>query len=193
MKKRIFYIILGIFLALIIIFKLLFPGGCITALKEGDIIFQTSQSRQSKFVALATMSPKTHCGIIINKNDQLYVLEASNTVRLTPLKQFIDKGLFNSYSVYRYTNKPVNISYNNYLGLAYDSQFSWTNKNYYCSELVWKIYKDQLGIELCKPKPLVYYTTFGLEKVIKKRNINPRDLFVAPSDISSSFKVCRLY
>lgn len=67
MKKRIFYIILGIFLALIIIFKLLFPGGCITALKEGDIIFQTSQSGQSKFVALATMSPKTHCGIIINK------------------------------------------------------------------------------------------------------------------------------
>lgn len=54
--------------------------------KEGDLIFQVSQSRQSPFIQLATNSPWSHCGVIVEKEGKLYVLEASNVVKVTPLK-----------------------------------------------------------------------------------------------------------
>ena len=192
MKKRLIVISIISAVLICIVFWTLFPLGCISSLKEGDVIFQTSQSRQSKFVALATLSTKTHCGIVIEKNDKLYVLEASNVVKLTPLDQFIDKGLFNSYSAYRFTEDPVRISYGQYLGIPYDSQFKWADKQYYCSELIWKIYKNQLGIELCTPKPLSSYMIIGLGDVLKKRNISSDELFVAPSDLSNSCELRRL-
>ena len=60
--------------------------------KEGDLIFQVSQSNQSPFIQLATNSPWSHCGVIVKKGGKVYVLEASNVVKLTPLKNWIDRG-----------------------------------------------------------------------------------------------------
>jgi hypothetical protein len=45
-------------------------------LKEGDIIFHTSKSKQSPLIQYATMSTLSHCGIIVEKKGDLYVLEA---------------------------------------------------------------------------------------------------------------------
>lgn len=160
--------------------------------KEGDIIFQTSKSQQSKFIAYATHSLDTHCGIIINKNNELYVLEASNIIKISKLQKFIDKGLFKKYSVYRYSNNQIKISYKKYLGIPYDSQFKWSDEKYYCSELVWKIFKYQLNVELCNPRKLSSYTTFGLDRILKKRGINKESVFVAPVDISTSKKLYQI-
>ena len=44
--------------------------------KEGDLIFQVSQSNQSPFIQLATNSPWSHCGVIVEKGGKVYVLEA---------------------------------------------------------------------------------------------------------------------
>ena len=57
-----------------------------SALKEGDIVFQTSKSPQSKYIIMSTKSQWSHCGIIIEKADGLYVLEAINRVSLTPCR-----------------------------------------------------------------------------------------------------------
>ena len=35
-----------------------------------------------------------------------------------------------------------------YRGKSYDLYFEWDDSRVYCSELVWKIYKDGAGIEL---------------------------------------------
>lgn len=153
---------------------------------EGDIIFQISKSSQSKFIMYATKSVWTHCGIIVYKNNKPYVLEASNVVKLTSLKSFINRGRFGLFVIKHVINKPVKVKYQKYLGIPYDSQFSLNNKLYYCSELVWVIYKEQFGIELCQPKSLSYYNINGLEKVIKRRNISKNSKFIAPSDIKNS-------
>ena len=178
---------------LLILFILLLLCSCTAnnfkEVKEGDIIFQTSKSQQSKFIAYATHSLNTHCGIVVYKKGEPYVLEASNVIKLTPLKKFINKGLLGRYQIYRYTNTPVKIAYKNYLGIPYDSEFRWTDKRYYCSELVWKIYKKQLNVELCEPQELSSYTISGLEKVLNKRGISKTSLFVAPSDLSNSDKL----
>ena len=64
----------------------------LSKVKEGDIIFQTSKSSQSPFIMVATHSRWSHCGVVVEKNNKFYVLEASYTVRLTPLKEFVDRG-----------------------------------------------------------------------------------------------------
>ncbi len=154
--------------------------------KEGDIVFQISKSQQSPLIQYATGSLWSHCGIIVMKNGEPYVLEASNVVKLTPLTSWVNKGRLTWHLQYRVFDKPIKINYQKYLGIPYDSQFSLNNKKYYCSELVWMIYKEQFGIELCSPKPLSSYNTFGLSKIMKKRGIKSTSLFVAPSDLLES-------
>lgn len=151
--------------------------------KEGDIVFQISKSKQAPYIQLATASPWSHCGIIIEKGNQLYVLEASNVVKLTPLFDWLDKGRFGVFEYRRVVDKPIKIQYKKYLGRPYDLAFKLNNNKMYCSELVYVIYKEQLGIELCKPRKVSSYHTFGLSKLMKKRGISPNQLVVAPSDL----------
>ena len=151
--------------------------------KEGDLIFQVSQSRQSPFIQLATNSPWSHCGVIVEKEGKLYVLEASNVVKLTPLKAWIDRGKMGRYKRRRVLNKPVKIKYAKYLGKRYDLAFKFNNDKYYCSELIYDIYKDQFGIQLVTPKPIKSYHIFGLGKLMKRRGMDPNQKVVAPCDL----------
>ena len=61
----------------------------VNALQEGDIVFIESQSAQSPYIKVGTMSKWTHCGIVVNTPDGMKVLEASKTVWLTPFAKFI--------------------------------------------------------------------------------------------------------
>ncbi len=152
-------------------------------LKEGDIVFQISKSTQSPFVQLATSSPWSHCGIVVFKNDKPYVLEASNVVKLTELQTWIHRGRGGKWRSRRVLKDCPKIQYRKYLGHPYDLAFKFDNGKMYCSELVYVIYKDQLGIVLCKPRKISSYHTFGLEKMMKKRNINLDQEVVAPCDL----------
>lgn len=151
--------------------------------KEGDLIFQVSQSRQSPFIQLATNSPWSHCGVIVEKEGKPYVLEASNVVKLTPLKKWIDRGKMGRYKRRRVLNNPVKIKYAKYLGKRYDLAFKFNNDKYYCSELIYDIYKDQFGIQLATPKPIKSYHIFGLGKLMKRRGMDPNQKVVAPCDL----------
>lgn len=75
------------------------------------MVFQISKSKQSPFVALATGSVYTHCGIVVEKKDGLYVLEAVGPVKLTPLDAWKDRGLLNHVRTKRVLDKPVKIRY----------------------------------------------------------------------------------
>ena len=155
-------------------------------LKEGDIVFQTSKSSQSKHIMLATKSQWSHCGIIVEKSDGLYVFEAITTVSLTPYQEWVNRGRGKRVSVKRYTDDPVKIKYHKYLREPYDLSFKFNNGKWYCSELIYDVYKKQLGVELCKPRLVSDYAIIGLDKVLKKRGISKDQLVVAPSDIYDS-------
>lgn len=151
--------------------------------QEGEIVFQISKSKQSPFIAWATLSPFTHCGIVVKKNNLYYVLEASNVVKLTPINDWCSKGRTGGVWERKVFNHPVKIHYKKYLGKRYDLQFSFNNDKYYCSELVYLIYKEQFGIELGKPRKVSDYNLLGLSKVLKRRHINKNQLVIAPSDL----------
>ncbi|MBO4805415.1 MAG: hypothetical protein J5554_05185 [Paludibacteraceae bacterium] len=151
--------------------------------KEGDILFQVSKSHQSPLIQKATGSKWSHCGVVVEKNKKMYVLEASKVVKLTPLQEWIKRGKDGKVKKMRVKREPVKIKYKKYLGKPYDLAFKFDNGKWYCSELIYDIYKTQLGIELCQPRKIREYHIDGMEDVLKKRGMNPDQMVVAPCDL----------
>lgn len=122
--------------------------------EDGDIIFQTSRSAQSKAVQLATGSKWSHCGILFHYNGKPSVLEAIEPVKITPLASWIARGDGGHYVIKRYAGnlgksdlKKMKAAGQSMLGKHYDLYFEWSDDRIYCSELIWKLYKSA-GIEL---------------------------------------------
>ena len=164
----------------------------ITDVREGDVIFQTSQSSQSPLIQIGTRSHITHCGIVVMKEGKPFVLETLKTLVLTPLDKFVARGKGGKYWLKRSNKENIKIDYAHYLSKPYDLAFSFDNDIYYCSELVYDIYKNQLGIELCKPKQVGDYLILGTDKLDKientmqRRGITKEQYAVAPVDVFES-------
>lgn len=136
----------------------------VSLIKNGDIIFQTSTSAQSKAIQLATNSKYSHCGIIYKEDGNYFVFEAVQPIKKTPLLKWIARGKDNSYVVKRLKNadevlteKALNQMKSigkNMNGKNYDLYFEWSNERIYCSELVWKLYKQSTGLEVRKLQQL---------------------------------------
>ena len=160
--------------------------------REGDVIFQTTKTRQSALIQIGTRSRITHCGIVVMRDGEPYVLETLSTLVLTPLDEFIARGVGGKYWLKRSDRENITIEYDHLLGKSYDAAFRFDNDIYYCSELVYDIYKNQLGIELCKPKKIDDYLILCTDKIpqientMKRRGITKEQYAVAPVDIFES-------
>lgn len=127
-------------------------------IKEGDIIFQTSMSRQSQAVQAATNSPYSHCGIIYKKAESYVVYEAVGPVKFTPLAEWIARGTNQHFVIKRLKNadsiltpstvQKMRTAGNKLLNKPYDLYFEWSDERIYCSELIWKIYHEATGMEI---------------------------------------------
>ena len=160
--------------------------------REGDVIFQTSLSQQSPLIKMGTRSTITHCGVVVMKDGKPYVLETQKTLVLTPLKKFIARGKDGKYWYKRPKLDNIKIKYSGYLGKPYDLAFKFDNGKFYCSELIYDVYLNQLGVELCKPKTIDDYLILGLHRIpkikraIKKRGITMDQYAIAPVDVFNS-------
>jgi len=163
--------------ALILLSCTLMPGAWAYTPEEGDIIFQTSLSRQSTAIQKATHSPYSHVGIVLFRHNQPYVFEAVQPVKFTPLRRWMARGRNGHYVVKR-TRQPLPASAHGafhrlakrYAGKNYDLTFEWSDKRLYCSELVWKMYRAA-GIELA---PLARLGSFDLKDPAVKRILKQR-------------------
>ena len=133
-------------------------------LMDGDIIFHSSMSKQSKAVELATHSELTHMGVLFQRDGEWFVAEAIHPVKTTPLAVFILRGKGRHYTIMRLRDRAVLATpeaqqrfreeIDAQLGKSYDEAFAWNDSEMYCSELVWKAYKRALGVELGKLQSL---------------------------------------
>lgn len=149
--------------------------------KNGDIIFQTSKSNQSKAIQLATDSKYSHMGIIYENEGQFLVYEAVQPVKLTPLKEWINRGKNGHYVIKRLKNADKVLTKSNltkmkqigdqFKGKPYDIYFEWSDDKIYCSELVWKIYKQATDIEIGQLEQL---SDFDLSNDIVKAKMKER-------------------
>jgi uncharacterized protein YycO len=172
-----------------------------TGLKEGDIIFQTSLSGQGKAVQLATHSLYTHCGIIYKNQAQWEVYEAVQPVKITPLGDWISQGDGEHYVIKRLKNADFVLTAANlakmkeygkqFKGKNYDLYFGWSDERIYCSELVWKIYKEGTGVEVGKLRKLKDFDLTSKEVKAKMAerygdNVPYEESVVSPEDIFKS-------
>ncbi len=165
--------------------------------QDGDIIFQKSQSSQCKAVQAATKSIYSHVGIMFYDAGKWYVLEAVGPVKYTLLTDWIHHGENNHYVVKRLKDTSpltptalscMKVQGEGYLGKPYDMTFEWSDDRIYCSELVWKLYKDCANIEVGTLKKL---GDFDLSHPLVAPKVKERygdkiplnETVIAPSDI----------
>jgi len=150
-------------------------------IREGDIIFQTSLSRQSQAIQLATKSKYSHCGLIYKDRNEYYVFEAVQPIKQTPLDKWIARGQDGKYVIKRLKNAdlvltPATLAKmkqvgNKFKGKNYDLTFEWSDNKLYCSELIWKIYQRATGLEIGKPEKLSNFdlTNDAVKHIMKER------------------------
>jgi uncharacterized protein YycO len=170
-------------------------------LKNGDIIFQTSTSTQSKAIQAATNSKYSHIGILYIQENEYFVYEASSTVKMTPLNEWINNGFDGKYVVKRIKDsenilttdalKRMKKMGEKFKGKGYDQYFEWSDEKIYCSELVWKIYKQAVNIELGSLEKLSDFNLTAKEVQDKlneryKGKIPYNEIVISPAKIFNS-------
>lgn len=164
--------------------------------KEGDIIFQTTSGQTGKAIQLATHSKFNHCGILFSENNRWVVYEAVQPVKKTSLEDFNARG---KSAVKRLNNKTLSKEdvtslktlFKSFENKDYDEAFNWSDERIYCSELVYKLFKNSLQIELCKQRKL---SDFDLSNPLVKEKLNEKygnkipmnEPMVSPEDIYKS-------
>jgi len=168
----------------------------------GDIIVQEGASDQAKAIKAATDSPWSHVGMIVFKNQRPYVFEAIQPVTLTPVDKFIKRSHKSNFKILR-LKKPAKktplvltksqVYVTKQLNKNYDLKFEWSDTKMYCSELVWKTYKNTINVELCAVRKFSDYNLDhpAVKKMIDKRyggkeNLPMDHKIIAPSDIVKS-------
>jgi len=125
--------------------------------QEGDIIFQSlPRVGLVKMIEGVTQSPFSHCGVVVNRDGRWKVAESIGKVHDTTLLTWVSRGRGARFCVYRLkpefrTHVPAFIkALDKYAGKPYDFDFRMDDGYLYCSELVFKAFRDASGIELGK-------------------------------------------
>lgn len=167
--------------ALIALFSINTPAFAAPTFHVGDIIFQTSKSSQSLAVQSATKSPYSHMGLILIEKRTACVFEAVSTVKCTPIKDWIARGIGGHYVLKRLKSTKFLDSSENQKKLIevahtfsnrlYDLTFEWSDDRMYCSELVWKVFDRAFGIKIGSLSKL---GDFDLSSPTVKKKIDER-------------------
>jgi len=135
-------------------------------LKEGDLLFQ-HLSCGDFCEAIEKVTPAyqnmhfAHVGILIkNEQNQWVVAEAvSKGVCITNLDTFINRSGKKNIYVGRVKPEykiPALKEIEKYVGKPYDTVFDINNNAYYCSELVYFLYKNKNGKSIFQLNPMTY-------------------------------------
>ena len=127
-------------------------------LKSGDIVFQDSEvdaqghkhSGQAGPIKELTKSDWSHMGIYFEKPGGAVVVEAIGTAhKEIPWSEWRGHGAGENYAVRRLKGgldapavKALYEAATKYAGQPYDFKFAWSDDEIYCSELVWKAFRD---------------------------------------------------
>lgn len=137
-------------------------------LRRWDLIFQEA-GNDTFSIAIKKVTPSfkghsfNHVGIIIDSTNTWYVLEAiSKGVVLTPFEEFIKRTSIDSIFIGK-----INVAFqepdlkfiSNILGKKYDYYFDLYNDLYYCSEIVYLLYKTPEGKPLFELMPMTFVDT----------------------------------
>lgn len=175
---------------------------------EGDILFQSlPHGELVDAIEGVTLSPWSHCGILMKIDGRWQVVESIVRVRRTPLALWIMRGRSGHFEVYRPTSAvalPTTASFHDslisaldaYMGRPYDFRYAPEDGEIYCSELVFKVYRDAFGLELGTWEELDHLNWRAFEPFIRSLERGPAPLhrlIVTPVGITRSPLLFRVY
>jgi len=130
-------------------------------------------------------------------------------VKLTPIRDWIKRGVDSKVVVKRLKDETLLTPKvlekmqkvaNSFKGLPYDALFDWSDKKIYCSELVWKIYKRALGLEIGELQKLRSFDLSLSHPVVKAKlqerygnNIPLESWAIAPQGMFDSQLLVTVY
>ena len=177
-------------------------------LREGDLVFQSFSSPQTRAIQLATKSRFSHMGIILRHDDTLIVYEAVGPVKFTSISDWIDRDPGEHFVVKRLKNAENILTKENleklervaasFKGRPYDFAFNWSDEKIYCSELVWKIYDRALGIEVGGLRKMKDFDLSSREVQMKLEERYPNgvpleETVISPQDVFQSDALATVY
>jgi hypothetical protein len=165
--------------------------------KDGDIIFIVNPSGQGKAIQLATKSRYTHVGIIFYEKGKPMVYHAVEPVSVNSLEEFRNMSADGKYEIRRLKDQALLTKETvakmlkeakSLLGTSYDIYFAWDDKELYCSEYVWKLYKKHLNLEVGQLRPLKEFDLSAprVQEIMKHRygnNIPYEEKMISPGDM----------
>jgi hypothetical protein len=117
--------------------------------RKGDVIFQSLPHGPVVWaIEGVTRSPYSHCGIVGREDGQWVVYEAIGRVRVTPLREYLERGRGGGFAAYRLRDEfaghiPATLECcRTYLGRPYDIRYRLDDEKIYCSELIYKAFRD---------------------------------------------------
>ena len=124
--------------------------------RTGDIIFQTQNHGDSISYWEDTSSESSRIGMIYVSDEHYFVLEINDWVHLAWLRMWVEQH--GSFTIKRLVNadsvlteeriEKLRNTVREYDSKPYDDSHCWSDVRMYGSELIWKVYKRALGVEL---------------------------------------------
>lgn len=167
----------------------------------GDLVFETSGSRQSAAIQWASGSRWSHVGIVERAGGKVVVIEALGTVSRTPWKAWTRRArrgggylMLRPRGLTAAQRTAAVAQARRLLGRPYDARFGWGDERIYCSELVVKAYERGAGVSYGKHERLGDLRLTGIERAIEARwGKVPRDLvLVTPASLAEDPRMERV-
>ncbi|MES2569046.1 MAG: YiiX/YebB-like N1pC/P60 family cysteine hydrolase [Verrucomicrobiota bacterium] len=175
---------------------------------EGDILFQSlPHGELVDAIEGVTLSPWSHCGVVMQVDGRWQVAEAIGYVRHTPLALWILRGRSGHFEAYRPVSSvtlpaqkqlhdSLTTALASRMGRYYDFRYAPDDSEIYCSELVFKAYRDAFGLELGKWEELGQLNWKPFEAFIRTLENGPVPLqrpIITPVGITRSPLLQRIY
>lgn len=171
--------------------------------REGDVLFQSlPHGELVDAIEGITNSEWSHCGVVMRKGSSWVVVEAIGQVRETPLHLWVPRGRGGRFVAYR-ANGIVESDHSglrktlaHFIGRPYDFRYAPGDSEIYCSELVFKAYRDAYGKELGVWQPLGDLNWRPFESYIRKMEAGGLPLsrpMITPVALTKSRHLNRVY
>lgn len=171
--------------------------------QEGDIAFQAlPHNPLNDMIEGATGSAYSHCGILHLAGKEWKVIEAIGPVKETSITAWEMQGRDGHFTIYRlkpkYRDKiPAFIrAAQGYEGRPYDFHYRMDDQAIYCSELVYKAFRQATGEELGRLQKVSELRWQPYEAVIRQLEQGPVPLdrvLITPRSVSEASQLEKVF
>ena len=173
--------------------------------RAGDVLFQALPKTIDLVEAIegVTLSNYSHCGVVVkNKSGNWEVFEAIGLVGSVPLESWTTRGRGRKFAAYRLRDEHT-AEIPKFLGALpkyalrpYDARYRMDDDFIYCSELVYKAYRDATGKPLGKLVRLGDMNWRPHVATIRKYEGGPPPLdrkMITPIDLSKATQLKKVF